>query len=377
PLRCDFVVDPDDMTSYFATAMTYDGVGQCRQKLEKVANLNLYTTPIAMDDLDDVRRALGYDKINIYGGSYGTRAGLVYIRQHGDHVRVAVLEGVTPANHKLPLHCAEGVQNALNRLFDDCAADQACHKAYPDLKADFNAALGILDKRPVKVEAYNPVKKQNQQITLSRGSFVEHVRFLLYSPDLMTYLPLAIHQSAGGNFEGLVALGFTFDRQVLPLINQGMAFSVLCAEDAPFITEDDIKRPTAGTYYGDWSVRRSLNACQQWPRAKIPPDYSQPVKSDVPVLMVSGEIDPVTPASAGAEALRFLTHGRQIVGKSWSHGSASDCVDRLMADFIAGGSADGLDASCMEKIARPPFFTGEGLVPRTSHEPGTAPTTYN
>ena len=376
PLKCDFVRDPDDMAAYFSSALTYDTLTQCRDKLEKVANLTLYTTPIAMDDLDDVRAALGYDKINLYGGSYGTRAGLVYIRQHGDRVRSAVLEGVTPTNHKLPLHFAEGVQNALTRLFDDCAADPACHKAFPDLKSDFSKALEALDKGPINVESYNPIKKQAQEISMSRGAFMEHVRFLLYSPELMTYLPLAIHQSSQGEYGGLATLGFVFDRQVLTLIHQGMAFSVLCAEDAPFITEDEIKRVTGGTYYGDWSVRRSLSACKQWPRGKIPANYSDPVKSDVPVLIVSGEIDPVTPAPIAAEAARSLTKSRQIVGRSWSHGSSSDCVNGLMADFIARASAAGLDASCMDKITRPSFFTGEVALAPSGHPAGTLTTTY-
>src|SRR5262249_41620421 len=184
PLQCDTDYDPDDMTLYFSASLTTDKVAQCRDKLAKSANLELYTTSIAMDDLDDVRKALGYDRINIYGGSYGTRAGLVYLRRHGEHVRAAVLEGVSPTTIQLPLAFAKGTQNALNRLFDDCAADPACHKAFPDLKGDFISALAALDKGPVKVESYNPIKKQVQEIMLSRPAFLEQIRFMLYSPEI-------------------------------------------------------------------------------------------------------------------------------------------------------------------------------------------------
>src|SRR5262249_24980646 len=272
----------------FSTALTYDRVAQCRDKLEKKADLALYTTSIAMDDLDDVRSALGYEKINIYGGSYGTRAGLVYLRRHGDPVREAVLVGVCPTEYQLPLTVAKGVQNALDRLFDDCSADPACHKAFPDLKADFISALKSLDKGPVKVQSYNPIKKQPQEITVSRPAFLEQLRFLLYSPELMQYVPQVIHQSAQGDFGGAAMLAFVIERQLLPIINQGMELSVICAEDAPFITEDKIKEATSGTYYGETTIRSVLNACKGWPRGKVPADYSEPVKSEVPVLMISG-----------------------------------------------------------------------------------------
>jgi len=374
PLQCDFAADLDDMAAYFSTALTYDRVAQCRDKLEKKANLALYTTSIAMDDLDDVRSALGYEKINIYGGSYGTRAGLVYLRRHGDHVRAAVLEGVSPTEYQLPLTFAKGVQNALDRLFDDCSADPACHKAFPDLKADFISALKSLDKGPVKVQSYNPIKKQPQEITVSRPAFLEQLRFLLYSPELMQYVPQVIHQSAQGDFGGAAMLAFVIERQLLPIINQGMELSVICAEDAPFITEDKIKEATSGTYYGETTIRSVLNACKGWPRGKVPADYSEPVKSEVPVLMISGEIDPVTPASIGAKTARFLTHSRQIVGRSWSHGSSSDCADGLMAAFITAGTSAGLDASCMDKVTRPAFFTEESVMAPTSHAAGTVET---
>src|SRR5262249_11311343 len=144
-------------------------VTQCRDRLSKVANLALYTTPIAMDDLDEVRQALGYDKVNLFGGSYGTRAALVYIRQHGDRVRSAVLDGVAPTNFKLPLPFAKGVQNALDRLFADCAAEPSCHKAFPDVKADLLAALAKLDKGPLATTGFNTVRKQPQQVRMTRG----------------------------------------------------------------------------------------------------------------------------------------------------------------------------------------------------------------
>jgi pimeloyl-ACP methyl ester carboxylesterase len=377
PLRCEMET-PDDMSRYFGEneLVRFTNVTACRDKLSQVADLKLYTTPIAMDDLDDVRQALGYDKINLFGGSYGTRAALVYIRQHGDHVRAAVLDGVAPTNFKLPLPFAKGVQNALNRLFADCAADPACHKAFPDVKSDFEAALALFDKGPVSVTAFNTVTKKPQQFMMTRGAFVDAVRLLLYDPQSASLLPLFIHQAAQGNFGGIASLGYFADRQLADIMASGMNLSVICAEDAPVITESDVRQATEGTYYGDYRVKAMLAECKDWPRGKVAANYTDPVRSDVPVLIISGDVDPVTPPWLAADAVHYLSHGRQIVGKNWSHSSISDCGNRLIADFISRGSADTLDAACMQAVTRPAFNTGEVALAPKEHAAGTVKTSY-
>ncbi|MGH9764452.1 MAG: alpha/beta fold hydrolase [Blastocatellia bacterium] len=378
PLRCE-LADPDDMTQYFGGEDSISRTGKlvdCRDRLSKVANLALYTTPIAMDDLDEVRQALGYDKINLFGGSYGTRAALVYIRRHGDHVRSAVMDGVAPTNFKLPLPFAKGVQNALDRLFADCAADEKCHKAFPDVKADLVASLAKFDKGPVTVTAYNAVKKQPQEVTMTRGAFMDVVRLMLYDPATSSLLPVIIHQSAQGEFGGAATIGFLAEHALAGFLAGGMSLSVICAEDAPFITEADVKQATDGTYYGDGRVRATMAACKDWPRGKVPPNYGDPVRSDVPVLMISGDVDPVTPPWLAADAVRSLSHGRQIVGKNWSHSSISDCGNSLVSDFISRGSADGLDAACMQNGVRPAFNTGKVALAPKEHAAGTVKTSY-
>ena len=378
PLRCD-LADPDDMQGYFSTDNSINRLGrvtECRDKLSKVANLALYTTSIAMDDLDEVRHAMGYDKINVFGGSYGTRAALVYLRQHGDRVRSAVLDGVAPTNFKLPLPFSKGVQNGLERVFSDCAAEPACHKAFPDVKGDLEKALARLDKGPVTTTAFNTVKKQRQQVAMTRGSFIDLVRLMLYDPQSITLLPLVLHQAAQGEFGGVATIGFIAEHQIAGIIAGGMSLSVICAEDTPFISESDIKQATDGTYYGDWRARAIIAACKEGPRGKIPANYSEPVKSDVPVLMISGDVDPVTPPWLAADAASHLPHSTQIVGKSWSHSSISDCGNRVMAEFMSRGTADGLDAACMQDGKRPPFNTGEVALAPKEHAAGTVKTSY-
>ena len=114
-------------------AFPLDDLRDCLAEVESVADPRHYTTPVAMDDLDDVRAALGYETINLYGGSYGTRAGLIYMRRHPERVRTAVLDGLAPVSMRLPSSMDADAQRALDRLFADCAADPGCREAFPDL----------------------------------------------------------------------------------------------------------------------------------------------------------------------------------------------------------------------------------------------------
>ena len=131
------------------------------------ADLRLYTTTIAMDDLDDVRAYLGYDTINVYGGSYGTRAALVYMRQHGDRVRTAVLDGVAPTNMRLPLFFPRDVQRAFDRLIADCEADAACNARYPNLGARARALIERLEKNPPLVAVVHPRTGERGEVRMT------------------------------------------------------------------------------------------------------------------------------------------------------------------------------------------------------------------
>jgi pimeloyl-ACP methyl ester carboxylesterase len=354
PLNCDVFGGPKDMQPYFADPFPVEKLRACRVELEQVANLKLYTTSLAMDDLDDLRAALGYDRVNIYGGSYGSLAALVYLRQHGDRVRTVTGFGVAPPDAKVPLSFARGVQHAMDRLFIDCAADSKCKTAFPELRSEFEAVLAKFDKRPLEVSTYNVFTSQPQTITLGRAAFVDSVRMLLYAPTTTSALPLLIHLAAAGNPGPLLANAFQVMAQIDKQLARGMQLSVLCAEDIPFITETDITRESAGSFYGDIRVRATMKACAEWPRANVPASFLDPIKSDVPVLLVSGELDAVTPPSIAEATVRNFLNGRQLKVTNASHFSY-ECVENVIATFIEKGTTQGLDTSCLEQIRRPPF----------------------
>ncbi|HET6977190.1 MAG TPA: alpha/beta hydrolase [Pyrinomonadaceae bacterium] len=354
PLNCAPFGSREDMRGYFGEQFPVEKIRACRTELEKVADLKLYTTAIAMDDLDEVRAALGYDRINVYGGSYGSTTSLVYLRQHGDHVRSVAIFGVAPPAAKIPLSFARGVQDAVNRMFADCAADQTCKTAYPSLEADLKTVLARFDKGPVEIDVPNVFTQSSQKVTVTRDAFVDGIRQMLYVPNAAAALPALIHMGAGGDLSGLVGTAFQVVSQIDAKISRGMQLSVICAEDTPFITAEDIKTTSANSFYGDARVRPTMKACAEWPQPKVDASFLDPVKSDLPVLLVSGELDPVTPPWLAQIVAKTLSRSKLVVVPNATHNSY-ECIENVVADFIDKGSAEGLDVTCTEKIKRPPF----------------------
>jgi pimeloyl-ACP methyl ester carboxylesterase len=356
PLQCYSRGDPNDMRGYFAEGLTTELLKTCRAELEKNADLRLYTTTIAMADLDDVRKALGYDKINVYGGSYGATAALSYLNFYPQHVRTVTVAGVAPPDDTLLVSFAQGVEHALNRLFDDCAADEKCKAAFPDLRQDWARVVATLDKGPVTFDTLNPLTRQKQQLTMTRDGFAELVRFILYRPDVMRAMPLMIHQMSQGDYSRFAYHAYEVQRVIDTSLARGMQLSVLCAEDVSFIKESDIDAETRGTFYGGSRVHLLIKLCQQWPRGDMPAKYREPIKSEVPVLMLSGELDPVTPPQIAAPLLKWLPNGRQVILRNATH-APYECQDKLVREFIDRGTAKDLDTSCAEGIKRWPFVT--------------------
>ncbi len=354
-LNCNLYGDGSSLQPYFDELFPVEKVRECRAQLEKISNPALYTTSIAVEDLEEVRRVLGYDRINLWGGSYGTTAALAFLRRYPSLVRSVVLEGAAPLDFKLPLPFAKGAQLALDRLIEDCGADETCRKAFPKLRAEFAAVLAKLDKGPVSFEMTNPVTKKLETIRMSRGVFGERLRLLLYSPDLASLVPFLIHEAYKNNFTPFAQLAHFMTRLIGDQVGMGMYFSVTCPEDALLVTEQEIARETANTFIGDYRVRKHVKACEQWPRGKVPSGFTGPVKSDVPVLIISGAVDPATPPHYGEAAARHLANGRQIVVPNTPHSYGGRCINSLIEEFISKASARGLDASCVNQIRRPPF----------------------
>jgi pimeloyl-ACP methyl ester carboxylesterase len=361
-LPCELGPEDAPLADQFKDSIDEARIKGCLAKLD--ADPRKYTTPIAMDDLDDVRDALGYAELNLWGTSYGTRAALVYLRQHPEHVRTVILDGVAPMSLYLPLTMPRDAQRAMDLLFSHCAADPACARAYPDLAARFQTFLAGLEKAPIVTRVPHPRTGKLEEITVDHDAFVGALRSLLYLPEATSLVPLILDRAMGGDLSPFVTAGVGLADGLDTSMALGMFFSVTCAEDAPFFDDAALAREAAGTFVGAGPGRAMVRACQWWPRGELPKGYRDPVVSDKPVLLLSGELDPVTPPSWAADAKKTLPGAVSLDVDGVGHNTTGvACVRSLMADFVKKGArfaepslAGRLD-TCAHAMKRPAFFT--------------------
>lgn len=358
PLNCNFF-DPKNLQSYLGDYFPLPDVRKCGEELEPKADLKLYTTSIAMDDLEDVRRALGYGKMNIIGGSYGTRAAQVFLKRHPGSVRAIILHGVSPTNQFMPRDFPQHTERALNGVVAECAADKDCHEAFPNLEAEKKNVLERLLRAPVEVEIKRGTSNETVRLSLSRDLVAEAIRYMLYQAGAASRIPLFIHLAAQGNFVPLTNAAINYRRNLVATGSNGMYLSVTCAEDLPLIKPGEGERNGANTFLGDYRLRQQRAACALWPRGKIPADYAQPTVSDVPVLILTGQWDPVTPPIYGDTAAKHLSHSLHVIVPHGGHGfgglNGIDCIDNLITSFVEKGTTSGLDTSCVSSISRQGF----------------------
>jgi pimeloyl-ACP methyl ester carboxylesterase len=350
---------PATPAGYFGHVFDPERVSTCRGELEKRADLTLYTTSIAMDDLDDVRAWLGYDKVVVWGGSYGTRAAMEYMRRHGNHVERAILDAVIGLDSFMPLSYAYDAQRAFDRVAADCAAEAGCAAAYPALERALAAVLDRFRGGPLAVPITPGKDTAPVAVPYAIGDFGYTIRGMLYSPRQTARLPklLAAAAASGDALTPFAQAYYDRASQLGDAVADGMYLSVLCAEDVPFIEDDAVLRWTAGTYLGTYLIDDYREACRLWVRGAIPRDFHQPLSSDVPTLIFSGGRDPVTPPHWGNDVVKHLPNGRNVVFPAGGHGvSTTRCGIQLVERFLAGTAPRDLDISCATApAARTPF----------------------
>lgn len=355
---CDFAPRARP-AEYFRQVFPDAEVKKCRARLAVHANLSLYSTAVANDDLADVATALGYKKIVLDGGSYGTRMYLAFARQHPGRVESIVLRGVVPPHFViLPLQMAGGLQISLTNLIAHCKADQTCSAQFPDFGPHFAAVNARFAGGPLAVPVRNDATQQIQTVRLSHEVFVERIRQALYDPQTAAYIPIIIEHAYSGDYAPLARLVDEISQEFANTQANGLNLSVSCAEDLPFVTEAAIQSSSAGTIEGDARVRAQQRACRMWNVKPVPRSFIDPVRSRLPMLLISGTDDPASPAKYAEEALPYLPNARLLLIKGGSHESDSPCVDKTADRFVRARSAARLDlAGCGNSYKRAPFAT--------------------
>lgn len=326
----------------------------CAKKLSKTADLTQYTTVNAARDIEALRVALGYGKIDLYGGSYGTRQGIVFIHLFPKSVHAAIFSGLSPVSERGPLFHAQSAERAIEILFSQCAADAACHKAFPDPKADLDAVLATLGKQPAKVTLKHPVTGKPFIAALTASGFADSLRVMLYDEGMGRRVPLLLKKARAGDYGPFAEIALDHGRGMKLDLAIGLTLSVTCTEDVSRIRPEEVAAATKGSFIGDARVRGQMTACSVWPKGPMPKDYTTPFTSNVPVLLISGDLDPVTPPHFGVDAQKTFPNSVHVIVPG-AHVSDSPCVDAMMKTFFDHADAKHLDTSCAATSKLPPF----------------------
>lgn len=315
-----------------------------------------YTTTIAMTDYDAVRRAMGYDTINIMGVSYGTRAAQVYLRSFPETVRTVTLDSVVPMQLALGQEHAPMLDRSVAAVFADCAADQTCNALYPRHAEELNELFMQLREQPLETTLVNPVTGQAQQIRLTADTLAVAIRFLSYASETQALIPLLVHEAlTTGDLSRLASQATLVMSGLNEMLARGMELSVLCAEDYPFV---DRSADFSNTLMGNLMLEIIALQCGVWPHGAVPEGFHQPVVSGLPVLLMSGERDPVTPPHYAALAAETFSNSLNLVARGRSHSVMKHvCLRDITTEFIDSGSVENLDTACVDDIRPAPFFT--------------------
>jgi pimeloyl-ACP methyl ester carboxylesterase len=315
-----------------------------------------YTTTIAMQDYDQVREALGYEQLNLFGVSYGTRAAQVYMRLFPERVRTVVLDSVVPQTLALGSEHAEKLDQALDRVLDACESDPECREAYPNTRENLRVMAETVKANPEMITINHPLTGQPQELEFDGDLLAAAIRFLTYSAETQALLPLLIHEAAStGDYRRIASQLMITASGLSESIAQGMELSVVCAEDFPRFP-DDID---SGDSYlmGNSMLRSSQIQCDIWPRGEVPGDFNQPIESDIPVLLLSGEYDPVTPPEYADQVLSHLGNATHLVAPGQGHSvSGKGCLGQLITEFIVAADSSELDTSCISQLQASPWF---------------------
>lgn len=319
------------------------------------ADVRFYTTAHGADDLERFRREFDIEQLNLVGGSYGTRMAQVYLRRYPERVRSVILDGVVPTRLHLGSEHAIMLDRALENMFEHCGNREKCAETFPNLPAAFEELKSQYRNSGQDIVVTHPRTGRAMELEFSADILASALRFLAYSPETQMMIPYLVHEAATtGSPERLASQAIIVTDQMADMIAIGLNFAVGCSEDWPGWPDgiDD-----ADTLLGDSMSEVYSQVCEWWPAGEVSEDFHEPFESDVPVLILSGELDPVTPPKYGDEAAGQYENSRHLVAKGRGHIVLSNhCISDIATAFVDEASVDGLDTECLESIGPEPFF---------------------
>ncbi|HKJ16833.1 MAG TPA: alpha/beta fold hydrolase [Xanthomonadales bacterium] len=334
-------------------------VSDCRDELiSNRIDLSAYSTIEAIDDLEDIRQWLGYEKFDVAGWSYGSRFMLTYAHRYPESLRSIIVAVPTLFDYRRPIDWARFSQDSIEGLFQDCEADEECANAYPYLSAEFDSVLSNLDAGPESVKYRRPGSDEIVETEVTRDRFMEELHVGLLKVSNTRQLPLVIHSAAKGDFEPFLDLAVP-ERPSRP-VSEGQYLSIVCPEETVFFNQEEAIETSRDTFAGMYFVDEFKMACETW---GLPPHPDYPlvwVGSEIPALVISGGRDPITPTEYGERIAASFDHARHVDVEIMPHDTSglegSGCLDDLMLEFIRNPSPADLDTTCVDDMKAPPFM---------------------
>jgi pimeloyl-ACP methyl ester carboxylesterase len=361
----------------------YNAIMACKDRLVNHGhNLAAYTTSQNAADVEAIRVALGYEGINLFGGSYGSLLAQAVMQYYPEHIRSVVIDSTVPMEKSLLIDIPTTAVKAALHLMETCAEDTACNTAYPDLQNLLFETVDALNEEPIPVTLVNPLDGANYEALLTGEMIFGNLVFFLYQTPIIPTLPKAINDVANGDYDLMIQLS---NRKLAAYdaMSRGMTFSVLCTDDLVGRTPEDyldlrtaLPSSLAGRSDPEDIIKYgAFGICQQWPVEEANPSVKEPVISDIPTLVLGGEYDPVTPPEYGRMVADHLSNSYFFEFPSIGHSVAvaNECARVITTDFITDPTTEP-DSTCLGELAiefvLPIDFNNIPLVPVTIPEFG-------
>jgi pimeloyl-ACP methyl ester carboxylesterase len=352
-IRCNGPVDDAHLSTVLAHVWPVARLKDCLAAFAGEADARLYTTVNSATDIELERQALGYDRIDLIGGSYGTRLAQAYTRLYPDKVRSMTLNGVDPPDAYIPANRARDAERVFAAVLDRCLADPACAKAFPDIRAEFGAA-----KRRLWSSDFWAKDTKGHPIRISPRVLAAALRFETYSADSAVKIPGQIHALAHGDVRDLTEYAVRWRKGMETQASLGLYMSITCTEALPHNDLATLRREARGTLLGRAAIEDLAAACAIWPKGDDQGELHDLSPWEGPVLMVSGGLDPATPPSGADRVARRYPNGLLVRMPDESHSAtepAWNCLQPIIIAFIKSGSASSVDASCVKSLRFPEF----------------------
>jgi pimeloyl-ACP methyl ester carboxylesterase len=358
--RMDCSVDDALVDGEYSKKQTVRFTRECLEALPH--DPRWFTTSVAVRDLEALRQALGYLQLNLYGVSYGTRVAQHFARRYPASTRTVTLDGVVPPQLPLGPEIATEAQVALERIFRRCAENAGCNDSFPALEARFALLRARLEEQPVHLKVADPTTGEFASVAFGPNELAGALRLLAYHASTMALVPLLVSEAADGNYRPLYAQFQMTMTELSDSLALGMHNSVMCAEDVPnydasFIDEEAV----AASYMGPMQLESLEAICSVWPRGPVDADLHEPLSTPIPVLLLSGDSDPITPPRFADLAAVNLMKAWLLTGQNQGHGQlAIGCMPRVVSEFVNNAGLNGVDTTCLERSFAMPFFLDYG-----------------